>query len=676
MSIINKFIFVANSIGLILIHSILYSAPPFPGIRGKTYIESKSETIRISPEAYIEIKSSTPKEGEVKCIVFLAEFQDKNFNIKIDGNNYPAKEYFRELMFGKSGENSFYPFGSFREFWEINSYYKLRITGEVFGPYKLDYKLSDYGCGSRNTGSSYCGFGGGAQAILNDLLQKSSADIDFSKFDSNQDGKIDCVIIIHAGEGAEVQQDSSPNNSQCCDIWSHAFSTYRYIQGYYIESAVIAAGISELFPYGNMGLIAHEFGHLLGLPDLYDTLPAGVQSCGVGPYSLMGYGLYRGIQKDGKLIYGVSPSNLSPWEKIYLGWASPNTITNFVCDTMLPSSSTSVFLKLPAYANESSPEYFLVEFRKRENFDLNFPSEGILIWHIDEDVINSAIAQNRINVYECYPGCGNTCGEIKDRQGQFIGCTKHYGVRVILGPKSRRWRFETTSVQSNSAACLESDPNDFWKDDRFPDSYTSSFGYRGEEHTAYAIFLFDKEQGTVRIGAAVGSTINKAFSAPEYFKNYSYDWSEPGGLYSAKIGIRGTPPIHIRIISPPEAYIDGLRELILHGYESTIEREIYVIWQAPNSERIARFRLSAENCIGKLEEEWEVRVQKSKTSVNTSIQDADGTSSPMGCSCKSYSPSGSTSFINLFTASLIIVGTTRILRKLKRKDANLTKTDF
>ena len=68
-----------------------------------------------------------------------------------------------------------------------------------------------------------------------------------------------------------------------------------------------------------MGVFAHEFGHALGLPDLYDTT---YNSEGVGEWSLMGYGSWLGISKDGD-----RPAHLDAWSKSVLGWVSPTQVS-------------------------------------------------------------------------------------------------------------------------------------------------------------------------------------------------------------------------------------------------------------------------------------------------------------------------------------------------------------
>ena len=65
-----------------------------------------------------------------------------------------------------------------------------------------------------------------------------------------------------------------------------------------------------------MGLYAHEFGHIIGLPDLYDRDETNGDSEGLGEWCLMASGNYLGW-------YGDTPAHMSAWCKIQMGWIDP-----------------------------------------------------------------------------------------------------------------------------------------------------------------------------------------------------------------------------------------------------------------------------------------------------------------------------------------------------------------
>ncbi len=663
------------SISLFFNAKDVFSAPPYPGVWKITRMGFKStkSLMRISPEATLKIKASVPSTGELKCVAILAEFRDKTFQVKIDGKQYPVKEYFKELMFGR-GDKIYYKFPSFSEYWEINSKGKLKITGDVFGPYMLPHTLSDYSCGFKNSGRLYCGLGGGANSIISDLVYLADGDVNFSEYDGDGDGSVDCFMVIHSGEGAETQEYEM-EDSKCCDIWSHAFQAYvPTSDGVTIKSAFIGAGISNVFPYGNMGLMAHEFGHLLGLPDLYDTASQGLQSCGVGPYSLMGYGLYKGDREQG-FPPGTLPANLSPWEKIFLGWATSHTPDGEFCDTLSPTSSSDYFLRLLGYGYDQK-EYFLVEFRKRENFDSDFPSEGVLIWRIDENVVERYISSNQINRYECYPGCGNECGEQKV-EGKFITCQNHYGIKIeiphLVGgkPTTDPWRFERTDIREDSIACLKSYPTDFWKEGQeFPDSYTSAFGYKGIGHKVVISVFKITEGGGINV--ATNNRGEKIFRAgPKISVNSFYDWVSPGGIYEVPVLIEGVPPIYVEIISPEGAMLKKGEQKLEEAFLGSRSEEIYIQWEAHEKEGEVRFKVLASNCIDKIQNEWGVKVQNSGNTVSDKPIDSQGTSEPLGCSCSAVDDNktqAKTKLLSIFICYIpLFVYIFHHKRRMKRK---------
>ncbi len=198
-------------------------------------------------------------------------------------------------------------------------------------------------------------------------------------------------------------------------------------------------GGDVLFEISINGLLAASVASYLGLPDLFDT-ETGLSA--IGRFGLM----------DGQSIFaynGLFPPEMSPWEKMYLGWLTPVTISpgDYKIDLTtneVASLSDTVVLKVPI----SSSEYFLIQNRNRDangdgsivkytsngtsfthtfykdttgyysydtdslqgvitdvdEFDWAVPGSGIVIWRIDENVIDQNIADNKINVDKKHRG--------------------------------------------------------------------------------------------------------------------------------------------------------------------------------------------------------------------------------------------------------------------------------
>jgi immune inhibitor A len=133
------------------------------------------------------------------------------------------------------------------------------------------------------------------------------------------DGYIDTFQSVHAGEGEEA---SAP----AWTIWSHSWYAFSNLQGSagppfnllggcQIGNSDYWVGKYTIQPEnGGVGVFTHEFGHDLGLPDLYDT--SGGEN-GTGFWTLMSSGSWMG---DGTEDIGSKSSHMGAWEKFQLGW--------------------------------------------------------------------------------------------------------------------------------------------------------------------------------------------------------------------------------------------------------------------------------------------------------------------------------------------------------------------
>ena len=139
-----------------------------------------------------------------------------------------------------------------------------------------------------------------------------------------------------------------------------------------------------------MGIIAHELGHDLTWPDLYDT---DYSSEGVGDWSIMGGGSWN---KTPGGYAGNSPAFPDAFLKWYQGWITPTAISGIQPGTVINQAETNP----QAYILGTNPggvnwnydvasglgEYFLVENRQLTGYDVGLPGCGLIITHIDESV--------------------------------------------------------------------------------------------------------------------------------------------------------------------------------------------------------------------------------------------------------------------------------------------------
>jgi len=157
------------------------------------------------------------------------------------------------------------------------------------------------------------------------------------------------------------------------------------------------------------GTYFHEFGHTLGLADLYEFSVCGNGvGAGLGLYSLMGYGNYLPLNPPGAL--GTRPGNLDPWSRQLVGFEQPTIVMTSGHTTLPPVERGGSALKVWRNGRPGT-EYFLVENRIREGSDEFLPGAGLLIYHVDDTLIDNC------------RDCGNT--------SCFDPPAQHYRIDVV-----------------------------------------------------------------------------------------------------------------------------------------------------------------------------------------------------------------------------------------------------
>jgi hypothetical protein len=199
-------------------------------------------------------------------------------------------------------------------------------------------------------------------------VSTADPDVDFSQYDNNGDGYVDALFVVHAGPGYE---DTGNLNF----IHSHAWVTSYpmdidgvIVYGYSMEPEETGSG-----GLVHIGVFCHEFGHVLGLPDLYDY---DYDSDGVGGWSVMAGGSWGGG--------GAIPVHFDAWCKVTLGWVVPTTLNENLTHEQIDAVEYNQDIYQLYSLGVFDPQYFLVENRRRQLFDVSLPGEGLLIYHIDE----------------------------------------------------------------------------------------------------------------------------------------------------------------------------------------------------------------------------------------------------------------------------------------------------
>ncbi|BCJ72110.1 protease [Catellatospora sp. IY07-71] len=126
------------------------------------------------------------------------------------------------------------------------------------------------------------------------------------------DGVIDHLVLVHAGE----DKSGGGGAEGIYAIWAHSSAVAG---GYSIPGTNLKISNYIVQPEDSgVGVFAHEYGHDLGLPDLYDTSGAG--ESGVDFWDLMSSGSHSGP------IFQSMPTHMGLWDKWVLGWADPQVL--------------------------------------------------------------------------------------------------------------------------------------------------------------------------------------------------------------------------------------------------------------------------------------------------------------------------------------------------------------
>lgn len=241
----------------------------------------------------------------------------------------------------------------------------------------------------------------------------------------------DAVLIVHAGPGAESDQTGIMTG----EIWSLFYNNGGAIcrngsgpcldgtGGGPVAKLKNGSPVSEAITMPQtdsqgsvivdpLGVYVHEFGHWLGLPDLYCVSSgASCPSEGVGNWSLMDLGIYNAdpatcTQSTPHCIRGSMPAHLDAWSLIFLGWGNPQAITGYQRSLSLPSVESVPPPSTPAAgpnilrataSTGTTHQYFLIENRQNIGFDAGLPGHGLLVWLIDDDIVIPGLSSNTVN---------------------------------------------------------------------------------------------------------------------------------------------------------------------------------------------------------------------------------------------------------------------------------------
>ena len=269
--------------------------------------------------------------------------------------------------------------GTMKEYYNEISYGNFLVDGTADGWYQSTYTM--------------------AQAVDNvkqyvaEIAELADPDFDYTQFDNDgpdnipnsgdDDGYVDGIIVVYSGCGAEWY----PGND---NIWPHKSSlgSYEYetddlgangsnviVKSYAVNPELAGGGDCYTNTIRPIGVYAHEFGHILGLPDLYDRNGG---SEGIGHWCLMASGSWQGWGGD-------TPAHMSSWCKSEMGWLEPVVLSSDEISLNIPQVETNPYAVKIWEDDYFWSRYFLVENRQPVGFDSDLEGPGLIIYHVDEN---------------------------------------------------------------------------------------------------------------------------------------------------------------------------------------------------------------------------------------------------------------------------------------------------
>ncbi len=383
--------------------------------------------------------------GSKKFLTILVEFPDIPFT-------YPNSSF--ENLLNEDGYSLNGATGSAKNYYSENSGGKFDPTFVIAGPYTVSKNHDYYGARSGNSNDS------NVQELFTEVLKLADPDIDFSQYDLDNDGYIDNLFFYYSGYN---EAEGGPSTT----IWPHKWALFyeptildgKTAFGYACTSEFRGASGETLC---GIGTFTHEFGHVLSLPDFYDTnYNTGGSAPGLGIFSLMNSGGYNNN--------GNTPPYFNIIERQMLGWLEEDIKTLYEAKeyTILPVENDDAYMSPTA----TDGEFFVYESRGGQGWDKYIPT-GLLIYHIDRSNRNvdgmtakrrweNGRGINDLAAHQCFnliESCGNESNIRRDHANvPFPGSLDVTSFTATTNPAAVDWDdkatgYNLTNIKDNGAA--------------------------------------------------------------------------------------------------------------------------------------------------------------------------------------------------------------------------------
>lgn len=356
-------------------------------------METQAKANKVRREPMTPDNSLLPSLGKHKIPVILVEFSDVEFSVENPKATFDkylnGKELFNKETDPEMGQN----YAGVAKYFKDMSFGKFEPEFEVYGPVNLGKPLATYGAGY----SSQENMG----LLLTDACTAVDDEVDFTQYDSNDDGNIDLIYIIYAG----FSQSIAGNSTDCIHPKSGYLSLAKSFDGmdvkrYGVNNELNGTPADQANgPIINgIGLFCHEFSHCMGLPDLYPKSGSIAEACinqNMDYWSLMDAGEYT--------ANGYRPTAYTAWERERLGWMEIGTLTGPSNVELKSLDEGGAAFRIYNDKDETGHEYYIVENVQNNGWNKNLFGNGLMVTHVDYLSSQFSLGGCKVNNTEGHP---------------------------------------------------------------------------------------------------------------------------------------------------------------------------------------------------------------------------------------------------------------------------------
>ena len=337
------------------------------------WIERESEKPQgeYLPSVVAPFSSSTPSKGDVKMLCIYVDFADAKYL-----DTAYTNEQLEQELFGQGREQA--PYESVTAWYERASYGNLHISGDVYR-YTCSGNMADYSYGQYEY-----------ETMAKEVLAGLDGQIDFSDYDGDGDGYIDCISFT-------VPLDNASDAMK--QYWYGCTGTWYKNPGFTVDGTKVGSYIiMDVMPnksdmrYLKQTLI-HEMGHSIGLPDYYKYDSSD----------------YEGLHGEaGYERMDDSIGDFCSFSKLMYGWLREDEVQSYSgsgTQTFEISDASSVgsclVLPITGEPGDYTSEYFLVEYitRTGNNADIYSYDEGVRVFHVQAELGYDGFKYNNFSDY-------------------------------------------------------------------------------------------------------------------------------------------------------------------------------------------------------------------------------------------------------------------------------------